>query len=129
MQNKLQKLIKPLNRFLFPKLKTSDEEYKYISLNMVTNLLGLGNAATPAGLKAVEIMNKKEGESLSDEIIMFFAINTASLQLIPTNVIAIRNSLGSSNSGIIIVGVWICSLVTFLTIVFLCKLYLKLRKR
>ena len=62
-------------------------------------------------------------------MIMFIAINTASLQLIPTNVITIRSSLNSENPAEIVVGVWFCSIVTFIAIVLLAKIYLKLRKR
>ena len=131
IQKKLQKAIKPINNFLFPKLNKDSKAYHFISLNMVTNLLGLGNAATPTGLQAMEEMNKdiKEEKELSDEMIMFIAINTASLQLIPTNVITIRSSLNSENPAEIVVGVWFCSIVTFIAIVLLVKIYLKLRKR
>ena len=131
IQQKLQKAIKPINNFLFPKLNKDSKAYHFISLNMVTNLLGLGNAATPTGLQAMEEMNKniKEEKELSDEMIMFIAINTASLQLIPTNVITIRSSLNSENPAEIVVGVWFCSIVTFIAIVLLVKIYLKLRKR
>lgn len=131
IQDKLQRAIKPLNNFLFPKLNQKEKAYHFISLNMVTNLLGLGNAATPAGLKAIEEMNmeNKDNKELSDEMIMFIAINTASLQLIPTNVITIRSSLNSENPAEIVVGVWFCSIVTFIAIVLLVKIYLKLRKR
>ena len=131
IQQKLQKAIKPINNFLFPKLNKDSKAYHFISLNMVTNLLGLGNVATPTGLQAMEEMNKniKEEKELSDEMIMFIAINTASLQLIPTNVITIRSSLNSENPAEIVVGVWFCSIVTFIAIVLLVKIYLKLRKR
>ena len=131
IQDKLQRAIKRLNNFLFPKLNQKEKAYHFISLNMVTNLLGLGNAATPAGLKAIEEMNmeNKDNKELSDEMIMFIAINTASLQLIPTNVITIRSSLNSENPGGIIFGVWFCSIITFLSIVLLTKMYLKIRKR
>ena len=131
IQQKLQKVIKPINNFLFPKLDKNSKAYHFISLNMVTNLLGLGNAATPNGLQAMEELNKdiKEKKELSDEMIMFIAINTASLQLIPTNVITIRSSLNSENPAEIVVGVWFCSIVTFLSIVLLAKIYLKLRRK
>lgn len=131
IQQKLQKVIKPINNFLFPKLDKNSKAYHFISLNMVTNLLGLGNAATPNGLQVMEELNKdiKEKKELSDEMIMFIAINTASLQLIPTNVITIRSSLNSENPAEIIVGVWFCSIVTFLSIVLLAKIYLKLRRK
>ena len=68
IQDKLQRAIKPLNNFLFPKLNQKEKAYHFISLNMVTNLLGLGNAATPAGLKAIEEMNMENKERGSSGI-------------------------------------------------------------
>jgi spore maturation protein A len=156
LQEKIKKLIKPLNSFLFPKINQNGETYKYISINMVTNMIGIGNAATPAGLQVMEnleneankneskllklktIKNEKENikkvdkinksKELTDDMLMFLVINTASLQIIPTNVIAIRSSLGSKSPGLIIVGVWFSSIIAFTTIVLLTKLYIIFRK-
>lgn len=111
LMNKLVKFIEPFMRFLFPKLKGNKRAYQEISLNMVANITGLGNAATPLGIKAMTTMQKDnpQKDTLTDSMIMFILINTASLQLIPTNVIAIRMSLGSENSAGIIVPVWIAT--------------------
>ena len=111
LMNKLVKFIEPFMRFLFPKLKGNKRAYQEISLNMVANIMGLGNAATPLGIKAMTTMQKDnpKKDTLTDSMIMFILINTASLQLIPTNVIAIRMSLGSENSAGIIVPVWIAT--------------------
>ena len=67
-------------------------------MNIIANILGLGNAATPLGLKAMNVLQKhnKEKDTLSDNMIMLIVLNTASLQVIPTTVLAIRNSLGSN---------------------------------
>ena len=91
---------------------------------------GIGNAATPSGLKAVEKLEKNNPlkHDLSGHSILFIAINTASLQLIPTNVIAIRNSLHSQNPTAMIIAVWFSSFLTFSSIVILTKIYLKVRK-
>ena len=62
-------------------------------------------------------------------MIMFIAINTASIQIIPTNVIGIRNSLNSQNPSGMIIGVWFSSILTFISIIILTKLYLKLRRK
>lgn len=131
LQEKLKKFIQPLNQKIFKNLDKNSKAYEYISVNMVTNMLGIGNAATPAGLKAVEELEKENqnSEKLSDETIMFIAINTASLQLIPTNVIAIRNSLNSNNPSGIILAVWFSSFLTFISIIFLTKFYLKTRRK
>ena len=94
--------------FLFPKLKGNPKIQEEISLNMVANILGLGNAATPLGIKAMKSMQKENPnpDTLTDSMAMFIVVNTASLQLIPTNVIAIRISLGSQNPAGIILAVW-----------------------
>lgn len=131
LQEKLKKIIRPINRIIFKNLDENSKAYEQMNINIVTNLLGIGNAATPAGLKAVEELEKQNPEKnkLSNETILFIAINTASLQLIPTNVIAIRNSLHSENPSGIIVAVWFSSMMTFFTIITLTKLYLKMRRK
>ena len=110
---KLTKFLKPVIRFLFPELKNNQKIQKEISMNMIANILGLGNAATPLGLKAMKSMqdeNKKK-DTLTDSMMMFIVINTASIQIIPTTVIAIRNSLGSSNPTSIVFPVWVATIV------------------
>ncbi len=111
--NKLTKSLKPFVHFLFPELKNNKQAQEEISMNMVANLLGLGNAATPLGLKAMQTMQKEnsEKETLTNSIAMFIVINTASMQLIPTNVIAIRSSLGSQEPSNIILQVWIATVI------------------
>ena len=109
----IAKLIAPLIRILFPELKGEKKIQEQISMNMVANILGLGNAATPLGLKAISSMqkinpNKKE---LSNSMITLIVLNTASIQLIPTTVIALRSSLGSNNPTSIIFPVWIATAV------------------
>ena len=106
--HKFVKWIAPLMYFLFPKLKGNPKIQEEISLNMVANILGLGNAATPLGIKAMKSMQKENPnpDTLTDSMAMFIVVNTASLQLIPTNVIAIRISLGSQNPAGIILAVW-----------------------
>lgn len=131
LQEKLKKIILPINKKIFKNLDKKSKAYEKISINMVTNMLGLGSAATPAGLNAVEELDKINPyeDKLSDEMIMFISINTASLQIIPTNVIAIRNSLNSANPNGVIFGVWFSSFLTFISIIFLSKMYLKLRRK
>ena len=107
--DKLTKFLKPVINFLFPELRKNSKIQKEISMNMVANILGLGNAATPLGLKAMKSMQEenKQKDRLTDSMAMFIVINTASIQIIPTTVIAIRNSLGSENPTSIIFPVWI----------------------
>ena len=108
LMSKLTKILQPAIKFLFPELKHNEQAKEEISMNVVANLLGLGNAATPLGLKAMETMQKDnpKKDTLTNSMAMFIVLNTASLQLIPTNVIAIRSSLGSSAPSGIILQVW-----------------------
>lgn len=108
LMEKLTKLLNPIVKILFPELKHNKKAKEEISMNMIANILGLGNAATPLGLKAMKTMQKEnlKKDTLSNSMAMFIVLNTASLQLIPTNVIAIRTSLNSSNPTEIILPVW-----------------------
>lgn len=105
-------LLNPIINFLFSELKNDKKIKKEISMNMVANILGLGNAATPLGLKAMQSMQEKNNkkDTLTDFMMMFIVINTASIQIIPTTVIAIRNSFGSVNPTEIVFPVWIASI-------------------
>lgn len=110
--NKLTNFLKPIMKILFPDIKEEDTAYQEISMNMVANILGLGNAATPLGLKAMKTMQKTNPnkDKLTNSMAMFIIINTASIQIIPTTVIAIRSSLGSNNPTSIIIPVWIATI-------------------
>lgn len=110
--DKLTKVLHPIIKILFPDIKESSQIKKEISMNMIANILGLGNAATPLGLKAMKSMQKENAHKdiLSDSMAMFIVLNTASIQIIPTTVIAIRNSLGSQNPTQIVFPVWIATI-------------------
>ena len=118
----ISKIISPLVKVLFPEIK--DE----VSMNMVANILGLGNAATPLGLKAINSMQKenKNKKELSNSMLTLIVINTASIQLIPTTVIAIRSSLGSSNPTNIIVPVWIATIIAAIVGIISSRIVIKL---
>lgn len=125
--NKLNKLLKPFINFLFPDLKNNEIAKQEISMNMIANILGLGNAATPLGIKAMKTMQKenKVKDTLSNSMMMFIVINTASIQLIPTNVIAIRTSLNSQNPTSIIIPVWIATTIAGIVGITLTKILIK----
>ncbi len=125
--NKLSKLLKPIMKFLFPDINENDKVYNEISMNIIANVFGLGNAATPLGLKAMKSMQEqnKDKDTLSNSMAMFILINTASLQLIPTTVIAIRNSLGSNNPTGFIIPVWISSICALTAGVISAKIFMK----
>lgn len=130
MINKIKIIINPLIKKLFNNIDEDSEMYKNISMNMTSNLLGLGNSSTPCGLKAIEEMQKENPNKnkLTNNQILFILINTASIQLIPTTIISIRTSLGSKNPSIIILGVWFASIVAFLSMLLITKIYFKFRK-
>ncbi len=124
---KLTKFLKPIISFIFPEIKNNKKISKEISMNMVANILGLGNASTPLGLKAMDSMQKQnlEKEKLSNSMAMFILVNTASLQIIPTTVISIRSSLGSVEPTKIILAVWIATIAAFMTAIIAGKILMK----
>ena len=124
---KMSKILQPVINFLFPDLKKNATAKKEISMNMIANILGLGNAATPLGIKAMQTMQKDntKKDTLSNSMMMFIVINTASIQLIPTNVIAIRSSLNSQNPTSIILPVWIATIVAAVVGISLTKILIK----
>ena len=122
--------LKPILRKLFPDVENDSKIQKEISMNIIANILGLGNAATPIGLKAMSSMQKenKDKSKLSNSMVMFIILNTASLQIIPTTVIAIRNSLGSENPTKIIFPVWIATIIAAIVGIVITKICIKLDK-
>ncbi len=127
LMEKLTKLLNPIMKVLFPELKQNEQAKSEISMNMIANILGLGNAATPLGLKAMKTMQKEnpKKDTLSNSMAMFIVLNTASLQLIPTNVIAIRTSLNSTNPTQIILPVWGATIVAAIVGVTVTKIIMK----
>jgi len=97
--NKISILFKPLVKRLFPEVPVDHPAMGYMLSNMIANMFGLGNAATPMGIKAMEQLRELNGgkASASRSMITFLAINTSSLTLIPTTVIAIRMTYDSAN--------------------------------
>ena len=128
--------IRPVIRFLFPNLPASHPAEEPITTNMIANILGLGWAATPAGLKAMEELSKLEEQrrkhlapgisrpagTASNEMCTFLIINISSLQLIPINVIAYRSQYGSVNPASIIGAGIVSTLISTAIAVIYCKL-------
>ena len=125
--SRLSNMIGPVMKILFPKIKKEDKEYKEITVNIIANLLGIGNAATPLGIKAMQTMQEKnpDKERITDSMALFIVLNTASLQLIPTTVIAVRASLGSTNAVQIILPVWIATITADLAGIIASKILMK----
>ena len=104
----LSRLLRPLLHRLFPGTKRDPALARDLSANICANFLGLGNAATPMGISAARRM--KRGDTASDELCRLIVLNTASIQLIPANVAAVRSALGCSAPFDILPAVWITSL-------------------
>ena len=128
--SKIEFLISPIIKKIFNNISENSECYDNISMNITSNLLGLGNASTPCGLKAIEELQKenKNPKRLTNNQILFILINTTSIQLIPTTIISIRTSLGSQNPSVIILGVWFASFITFISMIMITKTYFRFRK-
>ncbi len=107
--------------FLFPKVPKNSEAFKQISINFIANIFGISYAATPAGLKAVEELQKynKDKETASDEICMFMIVNMSSLQIVTINTIAYRSEYGSVNpTEVIGAGIFATLISTLVGVIF-----------
>lgn len=124
----MTRLLTPAVSFLFPALPKTSKAMEYICTNMAANILGLGWAATPAGLKAMEELSaigKQQGlpsHIATNEMCVFLIINISSLQLIPVNMIAYRSQYGSTNPTAIIVPALIATFISTLAAVVFCKI-------
>lgn len=107
----LSKLLSPLLRRIFPRTKKDDVLSHHLSSNICANILGLGNAATPMGIRAAKrLVDLNKPNIATDELCRLIVLNTASIQLIPGNVAAVRASLGAASPFDILPAVWITSL-------------------
>lgn len=124
---KLTKVLTPIMKKLFPDIKRQDKVHEEISMNIIANIMGLGNAATPLGLKAMKSMQKVNNDKkrLSNSMAIFIVLNTASIQLIPTTVIAIRSSLKSNNPTAMIVPIWIATIFAAISAIGSAKILMK----
>ena len=125
----LKKFLRPVITRLFPNLNSL--VYDKVTMNIISNILGLGNAATPLGLQAMEEMQKENlnKEYLSDNMMILIILNTSSLQIIPTTIIAIRTSLGSNNPTRIIFPVWFSTICAGIVGIIVTKLIIFLTKK
>lgn len=114
----LSKAFKPLTKKLFK--GESDLALEYITLNFSANLLGMGGAATPLGIKAMEYM-QDGSDKASDNMILFVVINATSIQLLPATIIGLRASKGSASASDIILPSLIATTFSTLIGVILCK--------
>lgn len=127
----LAKLLSPVTKRLFPQVKPGSAGMQAISMNIVANFLGLGNAATPLGLAAMKEMSKGKQlkkRTATDSMAMFVVVNTASIQLIPTTIAALRIKHGAAAPFDILPCIWISSVVTVFVGIITAKTLSKLFK-
>ena len=108
----LARLLQPVLHRLFPSTRQDGELAGALSTNICANLLGLGNAATPPGIEAARRLAARSPGAASDELCRLIVLNTASIQLIPANVAAVRSSLGCATPFDILPAVWIASVLS-----------------
>lgn len=125
---KMTRGILPFLRFLFPRIPQGHPAMEYIATNVIANVLGLGWACTPAGLKAMEALAQLEAERgnknvqiASNEMCTFLILNISSLQLLPINIMAYRRQYGSVHPAGIIGPAIVATLVSTLAAVVFCK--------
>ena len=110
ISQKLSRLLSPVLGRIFPSTKTDSILADRLSANVCANFLGLGNAATPMGIQAAQRLSQGKQGIATDELCRLVVLNTASIQLLPTNVAALRSSLGCARPFDILPAVWITSL-------------------
>lgn len=110
LTEKLSRLLRPVMHRLFPSTREDSALAGALSTNICANFLGLGNAATPPGIEAARRLAARSPGQASDELCRLIVLNTASIQLIPANVAAVRSSLGCATPFDILPAVWLTSL-------------------
>ncbi len=120
---KLAKLLKPLLNLLFKDVSKNENAMGSILLNLTSNMLGLSNAATPFGIKAMEELQKvnPEKDTATNDMALFLVINAACIQIIPTSIISMRAACGSQNPGSIIIPAAIATGIAAIMGIIYCK--------
>ena len=121
------KIISPLLRFIFNELPKDSPAFSNIALNISANALGLSNAATPFGIKAMKDLKKESNskDKASNSMCIFLAMCTSGFQLVPSSVLAILVASGAKNPVEIILPVFLVTMSTFIFAVFLAKMFAK----
>lgn len=127
----LAKLFRPIVKRLFPEVPPDHPAMGYILSNMIANMFGLGNAATPLGIKAMEELQVLNGgkKTASRSMVTFLAINTASITIIPSTVIAIRMTYHSSSPTEIVVPTLIATIISAIGAILIDRFFYFRRSR
>ena len=119
--------VAPLISWLFPNVPRQSRAFSYITTNMISNFLGLGWAATPAGIRAMQELSELNGHNsvASCDMCTFLVINISSIQLIPVNIIAYRSQYGSANPTLILFPSIIATTCSTFVAVIFCRFMMK----
>ena len=129
LAEKLARAFRPLLRRLLPNACRDSETLAAISANVSANLLGLGNAATPLGIRAASRMARGCGGTASDELCLLVVLNTASIQLLPTTVASVRAAAGAKAPFDILPCVWLASVLSVAAGLLMARLLARLGRR
>ena len=123
----LAKMLRPVLKVLFKDAAKDEKALGAIVMNLTANMMGLSNAATPFGIKAMEEMDRinKKSSIASNDMALFLVMNAACIQLVPTTIISIRAAAGSQNPGIIIIPAIISTGVALIVGIVCCKILQK----
>lgn len=122
----VSRCLRPVLSRLYPQHSGDERIMGAVSANVAANLLGLGNAATPLGMRAAQLMAEGAGGVASDSLCMLVVCNTASIQLIPTTVASVRAAAGSSSPFDILPAVWLASALSVGVGIAACKLFARI---
>ena len=126
--NLISKLISPILKLIFNELPKNSPAFSNIALNITANALGLSNAATPFGIKAMKDIKKEEnkGDIATNSMCIFLAMNTAGFQIVPATVLAILIAAGAKNPTEIIIPTFIVTLSSFIFAIIVAKILAKI---
>lgn len=121
---KLSIILKPILKLIFKEASKDEKALGAIVMNLTANMMGLSNAATPFGIKAMEEMDKSNNNkgTATNDMALFLVLNAASIQFIPTTIISIRAACNSNNPGIIIVPAIISTFTAAMVGIISCKI-------
>ena len=124
LTDKLAKILKPILKLIFKDAAKDEKALGAIVMNLTANMMGLSNAATPFGIKAMEEMDRlnKEKGTASNDMSLFLVLNAACIQLVPSTIISIRAACNSLNPGIIILPALISTATAAMVGVICCKI-------
>lgn len=128
--NLISKLISPILKLIFNELPKNSPAFSNIALNITANALGLSNAATPFGIKAMKDIKKEENKNdvATNSMCIFLAMNTAGFQIVPATVLAILIAAGAKNPTEIIIPTFIVTLSSFIFAIIIAKILAKIWK-